>query len=107
MIQIFNQYVSPKTLLLVTLEGVLITFSLLGAVKVRFWNDLSGFDAYVAPPGFVLQALVIVLVFQLCFYFNDLYDLSAVRRRDDQVVRLGQSMGAASFFLGLLYLLLP
>ena len=48
-----------------------------------------------------------VVVFQLCFYFNDLYDAQPMQRRDDQALRLGQSLGAASLLLGLLYSLVP
>lgn len=73
MIRLFSQYVSPKTLLLVGLETVLISLSLLCAVRLRFWNDASEFQACTGMPHFAWQLLVVVVVFQACFYLNDLY----------------------------------
>jgi sugar transferase (PEP-CTERM system associated) len=107
MIRIFSQYVSPKSLLLVGLETVLMTVSLVCAVWLRFWNDTVGFQAYTDLPHFAWQAAVVVSIYQVCFYFNDLYDAQPNERRDDQALRLGQSLGAASLLLGLLYFLVP
>jgi sugar transferase (PEP-CTERM system associated) len=107
MIRIFSQYVSPKSILLVGLETVLIVFSLLCAVRLRFWNDAIEFYAYTDLPHFAWQAALVVITYQLCFYLNDLYDSQPIERRDDQALRLGQSLSAASLLLGLLYFLVP
>jgi len=107
MIRIFSQYVSVKSLLLAVLEGILMAAALVGGVKLRFWGDPAAFEAYTAWPDFALQAFVIVLILQACFYYNDLYDLTAVRGRSDQVLRVGQSLGAACLILGLIYFLAP
>jgi sugar transferase (PEP-CTERM system associated) len=105
MIRLFSQYVSPKSLLLVGLEAVLIAFSLLFAVRLRFWNDAVEFQSYTDLPHFAWQSLAVVVIYQICFYFNDLYDIQPIDTRDDQVLRVGQSLGAAS--LGVLYYLIP
>jgi sugar transferase (PEP-CTERM system associated) len=109
MIRIFNQYASPKSFLLVGLETVVIALSLVFAAKLRFWNNSSEFEACIDLPHFALQAAVVVVIYQLCFYINDLYNVDAqpAVRREDQVLRLGQSLGAASLLLGFLYFLIP
>jgi sugar transferase (PEP-CTERM system associated) len=107
MIRLFNQYVSPKVLLLVGLETVLISLSLLFAVRLRFWNDASEFQACTGMPHFAWQLLVVVVVFQACFYLNDLYGPSPATLADDEGLRVGQSLGAASLLLGVLYFLVP
>lgn len=107
MIRIFSQYVSPKSFLLVGMETLLLACSLFCAVKLRFWGNASEFRSYTDLPRFGWQVLIVVLIFQLCFYFNDLYDVQPVERRDDQALRLGQSLSAASLLLGLLYFLVP
>ncbi len=107
MIRVFSQYVSPKSILLMAIEGFLIVLSLLAGIRLRFWNNPVEFDNYIVLPDFAIQALIIALTFQICFYYNDLYDLSAVRRRGEQLARLGQSLGAACLLLGFIYFFLP
>ena len=107
MFRIFNQYVSAKSLLLMIVEGLLIVLSLLAAVKLRFWSDPAQFSAYTSFPDFALQSGVVVVVCLTCFYCNDLYDLSSGSSAVDQVLRVEQSLGAASLLLGLLYFLFP
>lgn len=107
MIRLFNQYVSLKSPLIILLEGVLILLALVAAVKLRFWNDLEEFQFYTAWPGFGARALVVVLIFQISFYYHDLYAVIAPVPRREQLVRLGQSLGASSLVLGFLYFLFP
>jgi len=107
MIRIFSQYVSVKSLLLMLLEGILIALSLVCGVKVRFLNEPDEFEYYTAMPDFAIQVAVVVVVLQVCFYYNDLYRLAAVGRRGEQVARVGASLGAACLLLGLIYFLFP
>jgi sugar transferase (PEP-CTERM system associated) len=106
-IRLFSQYISPKSVLLVALEAVLIALSLVFAVRLRFWNDTVAFQAYTDLPHFAWQAIAVVIIFQMCFYCNNLYDPHTTERRDDEALRMGQSLGAASLLLGLLYYLVP
>src|SRR4051794_30904409 len=107
MIRVFNQYISPKSFVLLLLEGALISLALLFGVCIRFWNDSSAIDAYLTVPGFFLQAGVFVVTLQLCFYYCDLYTMSALRGRHEQVIAVGQSVGAGCLLLGILYFMFP
>jgi sugar transferase (PEP-CTERM system associated) len=107
MIRVFNQYISPKSLVLLLLEGGLITLALLCGVWIRFWNNASDFTAYIALPNFTLQAVFFVLTLQICFYYCDLYKLSTIRGRHEQMIVVGQSVGAGCLLLGFLYFVFP
>jgi len=107
MIRVFNQYISPKSIVLLLMEGGLIAFALLCSVWIRFWKDTSAMDAYLTLPNFSLQVIVFVATLQLCFYYCDLYTLKAIRRRHEQVIAVGQSVGAGCLLLGVLYFVFP
>jgi sugar transferase (PEP-CTERM system associated) len=107
MIRIFNQYVSAKSFLLMTVEALLIVLSLIGAVRLRFWNNPAEFDLYMTFPDFAVQASIVVFVCLACFYYNDLYDLTTGYSAVERVLRIEQSLGAASLLLGLLYFMFP
>jgi sugar transferase (PEP-CTERM system associated) len=106
MVRIFNQYVSPKILLLMFVEGLLLVAALVCAVKLRFWNDPAEFSAYVAFPDFAVQSAIVVVVCLACFYYNDLYDPRGGSPVEN-ALRVEQSLGAASLLLASLYFLLP
>lgn len=107
MLRILNQYVSIKSLFLMVEEGILVLLSLLCAVKVRFWNSPAEMEVYTAFPNFALQCAIVIVVCLTCFYLNDLYDLSGGYDAVDRVLRIEQSLGAASLLLGSLYFLFP
>ncbi len=107
MIRIFSQYVSPKSLLLVILEGAVIIFGLLCGAWLRFWGSAEDFESYIRAPEFLIQATIFVITVQLCFYYSDLYDLRSLRGRREQLICLGQSLGMASLLLGLTYFIFP
>jgi len=107
MIRVLSQYVSPKSLLLIFLEDVLIVLSLILGAWLRFRNNADEFENYVRFPDFLVQIILVVVVFQICFYYGDLYNPSATRRRYQLVTCLGQSLGAASLLLGVTYYIFP
>src|SRR6185369_16711559 len=107
MFRIFNQYVSVKSFLLMLVEALLIVLSLICAVKLRFWNNPAEFDLYLTFPDFAGQAAIVVIVCVACFYYNDLYDLTTGYSEVERVLRVEQSLGAASLLLGLFYFLFP
>src|SRR5262245_15902425 len=107
MIRLFNQYVSVKSVLLMALESVLIALSLMAGARLRFWNDPVEFFLYTGSPGFLLQGITVLIVLETCFYYNQLYDLKAVRIRSEQYVRLAQALGAGCILLGVLYYFVP
>jgi sugar transferase (PEP-CTERM system associated) len=88
-------------------EALLIVLSLVCAVKLRFWSKPTDLAVYVALPDFAGQIAVVVAVCLACFYCNDLYDLSTGYGPVERVLRVEQSLGAASLLLGLLYFLFP
>lgn len=107
MFRFFNQYVSAKSLILVVVEATLVMLSLICAVKLRFWNSPAELASYVAFPDFAVQSVLVVAVCLACFYFNDLYDLSSGYGNVERVLRIEQSLGAATLLLGSLYFLFP
>jgi|SRR5579862_7084545 len=107
MIRIFSQYVSPKSLLLVVLEAALIVLALFCGIRVRFWNNPLEFEFYTQLPEFAWQGLVFAGIFQICFYYSDLYNLNAIRHRNEQLTSLGQSLGAGCLLLGVIYFVFP
>ena len=107
MIRIFSQYVSPKNVLLIVLEAGLLVLALVCGVRLRFWNDPSEFQFYTQLPDFAWQGMVFAGIFQICFYYSDLYDVKAIRHRSEQLISLGQSLGAGSLLLGTIYFIFP
>jgi sugar transferase (PEP-CTERM system associated) len=107
MIRIFSQYVSPKSLLLIGVETVLIALSLLLAVRLHFLNQAVEFTNYVRWPDFTLQILVVTVVLQICFYYSNLYDLSVLRQHYQLIICLTESLGAACLVLGVMYYVFP
>jgi sugar transferase (PEP-CTERM system associated) len=107
MVRILNQYVSPKGIVLMLLEGGLLTLALLCAVRIRFWGSAASFNDYVALPDFAWQAAVFVVTLQVCFYYCDLYRPGAIRGRNEQWIALGQSLGSGCLLLGIVYFIFP
>lgn len=107
MFRIFNHYVSLKSLFMMLLESLIITLSLVFAAELRFWNRPSEFASYIAFPEFAVQLSIVVIVCLLCFYCNDLYNLTSGFTSVDSILRIEQALGTASLLLGLLYFLFP
>jgi sugar transferase (PEP-CTERM system associated) len=97
--QLFNRYVSPRGLTVFGCEILLIFGSV--AIAAR---------ANGAPEDVIADMWKIALVTglcQICFYYNDLYDLTVVHSSRELLIRLLQAAGAASMIIALLYLLIP
>lgn len=96
--QLFNRYVSTRSLTVFAAELCLIFGSVALAAMVQDTPDLAA--------SFWKIALVTV-VCQLCLYYNDFYDLTLVHSNRELVVRLLQAVGAASIALAALYFIMP
>jgi sugar transferase (PEP-CTERM system associated) len=96
--QLFNRYVSTRSLTVFGAELLLIFGSVALAATIQGTPDLS---ANLWKIGLV------TLVCQLCLYYNDFYDLTLVHSRRELIVRLLQAVGAASIVLAALYVLVP
>ena len=96
--QLFNRYVSTRSLTVFAGELLLIFGSVALAAVVQGTPDLA---ANLWKIGLV------TLVCQLCLYYNDFYDLTLVHSNRELIVRLLQAAGAASIVLAALYFVLP
>ena len=96
--QLFNRYVSTRSLTVFAGELCLIFGSVALAAGMQGTPDLA---ANVWKIGLV------TIVCQLCLYYNDFYDLTLIHSTRELVVRLLQAVGAASIVLAALYFTMP
>jgi sugar transferase (PEP-CTERM system associated) len=97
--QLFSRYVSPRGLTVFGCEILLIFGSVAIAARAH------GAGANVAHD--VWKIALITGLCQICFYYNDLYDLTVVHSSRELLIRLLQAAGAASILVALLYLMVP
>jgi sugar transferase (PEP-CTERM system associated) len=97
--QVFNRQVSGRGLTVFGFETLLVSGSLL--VAARFHGS---FDDAVSG---LWKILLITAVCELCFYYNDLYDLTIVHSRTELLIRVLQAAGAASIALAVVSVLMP
>ncbi len=97
--QLFNRYVSPRGL---TVFGCEI-FLIFGSVAIAARAHGVGADASLD----LWKIALVTGLCQICFYYNDLYDLTVVHSNRELLIRLLQAAGAASIIIALLYLLVP
>src|SRR6266545_4292709 len=96
--QLFNRYVSTRSLTVFAGELCLIFGSVALAAGLQDTPDLA---ANLWKIGLV------TIVCQLCLYYNDFYDLTLVQSTRELVVRLLQAVGATSIVLAALYFTMP
>src|SRR5687768_18390324 len=96
--QLFNRYVSTRSLTVFGGEMLLIFGSVALAATLQNTPDLS---------ANLWKIALVTVVCQLCLYYNDFYDLTLVHSNRELVVRLLQSVGAASIMLAGLYFAAP
>jgi len=96
--QLFNRYVSTRSLTVFAGELLLIFGSLALAASLQDTPDLA---------GNIWKIGLVTVVCQLCLYYNDFYDLTLVQSSRELVVRLLQAVGAASIVLAALYFANP
>src|SRR4029078_8027072 len=97
--QVFNRHVSARGLAVFGFETALISGSLLVAAQLH-----GSLDS--ALSSFWRIALITVLC-EICFYYNDLYDLTVVHSKSELVVRILQCAGAAAIVLAVVSVLAP
>jgi sugar transferase (PEP-CTERM system associated) len=90
--QVFNRNVSVRGLTVFAFELVLIAGSMVLAVQMHGPLETTGHT--------IRQITVVTALCLLCFYYNDLYDLTAVHSSREMVIRLLQAAGAAAIVLG-------
>jgi sugar transferase (PEP-CTERM system associated) len=97
--QVFNRYISTR-LLTVFLGECLLIFGAMVFVALVF-------DPSNAISSVFWKSGVITLLCLLCLYYNDLYDLAAVRTGRELFIRLLRAVGVTLLFTALLYRVLP
>jgi sugar transferase (PEP-CTERM system associated) len=96
--QVFNRYVSTRSLTVFAGELLLIFGSVALAAAVQNTPDLA---------ANLWKIALVTLICQLCLYYNDFYDLTLVHSNRELIVRLLQAAGAASIVLAALYFVAP
>ena len=96
--QLFNRYVSTRSLTVFAGELLLIFGSVALAALLQNTPDL---------PANLWKIVLVTVVCQLCLYYNDFYDLTVVHSNRELVVRLLQAVGAASIVLAAIYSIMP
>ncbi|MBA2303475.1 MAG: TIGR03013 family PEP-CTERM/XrtA system glycosyltransferase [Acidobacteria bacterium] len=96
--RVFNRHVSQRHLTVFTGE----LFLILGSMWFVAYEGHAGNLA-----GAIAKGAVVAAVCLLCFYYNDLYDLTAVRTTREMVIRLLQAIGIAIILIALLYVAVP
>jgi sugar transferase (PEP-CTERM system associated) len=97
--QVFNRHVSGRGLTVFGFETLLISGSILLAAQVH--GSLN--DAI----GGIWKIVAITALCELCFYYNDLYDLTLVHSKRELVIRVLQGAGAAAMTLAAVSVFLP
>jgi sugar transferase (PEP-CTERM system associated) len=97
--QVFNRHVSGRGLTVFGFETMLISGSIFLAAAVH--------GSLADAASSMWRIVVVTALCELCFYYNDLYDLTAVHTRNELLVHLLQGAGAAAITLGALSVLMP
>ncbi len=97
--QVFNRNVSGRGLTVFGFELVLISGSMVLAASLHGSAD--------APSAVALKIVLVTALCQLCFYYNDLYDLTVVQSSREVIIRLLQATGAAAIVLAVACVTVP
>ncbi len=99
----FNRYYSVRNLSFFLGEGYLIFLS----VMFVSWYFKGSGIFFIDVVDCARQALAVTIVFQLCLYFFDLYDLSKDISLPDTLTNIAQAFGFGCIALAVVFYLLP
>jgi sugar transferase (PEP-CTERM system associated) len=97
--QMFNRQVSVRGLTVFGFEAVLIAGSILLAATMHGSPSDAG--------GALWKILLATSLYSLCFYYNDLYDLTLVDSKAELLVRVLQAAGAGAIVLAIVSFAVP
>jgi sugar transferase (PEP-CTERM system associated) len=97
--QVFNRHVSGKGLTVFSFEAILISALMLVAARANGSLD--------SALGAFWKIVLATAVFELCFYYNDLYDLTVVHSRAELLMRVLRAAGTGAITLGILSIVVP
>jgi FlaA1/EpsC-like NDP-sugar epimerase len=97
--RVFNRHISTRGLTLFAFETVLVSGTIMAA------GHLSGSLETIA--GAAWKIVLVTMLCELCFYYNDLYDLTCVNAKSELIIRILQGTGAAAVVLAIVSVVLP
>ncbi len=97
--KLFNRYVSARGIAVFGFETVLISGSIILAAHVH--------GAFQSAAGSLWRIALVTVLCEVCFYYNDLYDLTLVHSKGELIIRVLQSAGAAAIVLAAVTALVP
>jgi sugar transferase (PEP-CTERM system associated) len=94
---------SPRRIALVLVEHAVIVLAVVLAAVIRlgFPDSIDGYAHWV------LRAVIVAGVLQICLHYGDLYDMRTLSDHRDLLIGLLRSLGAASVILAILYYWVP
>ena len=107
MVRSLMHYSSARVLATLGTEATLIALSLTGAAKFRFWDAPAIFAEYTSQPRFSFQILTVIVCFQICSYYNELYTARPYRHFRSQLRPFLSAVSAACLLLALVYYTFP
>jgi len=100
---IFKKYYPVRNIFFFLGEGLLIFLAISGV----YWFFLGSTEYFEDILLYTLQAMLVTLIFQICLYYFDLYDLSGTNLFADTAARITQAFGVGCIFLAIIYYLAP
>jgi sugar transferase (PEP-CTERM system associated) len=97
--RVFNRHVSMRGLTVFGFETLLVSGSVVVAAHLH-----GSLDHVMAT---LWKVLLVTALCELCFYYNDLYDLTCVHAKRELLVRVLQGTGAAAIMLAAVSIVLP
>ena len=97
--KVFHRPVSSRGLAVFGIETMLISGSILVAAAFHGSFDISA--------GSVWRIVLITVLCELCFYYNDLYDLTLVHSKGELMVRVMRSAGVAAIVIAAVTVVAP
>ncbi|MDY6825391.1 MAG: TIGR03013 family XrtA/PEP-CTERM system glycosyltransferase [Thermodesulfobacteriota bacterium] len=100
---IFNKYYPLRNLVFVFGEGALI-FLVINSVFIGSAGFLEYKEFFWL---YMIRAMAVTLVFQVCFYYFDLYDLKVIPIFYDHILQVLQTFGFGCIILAFIYFMVP
>lgn len=82
----------------------MLIFFVVNSVLIA-WIGLSDFQEFIH--FYVARAMVVTFIFQICFYYFDLYDLQIIPSFADHMLKVLQTFGFACILLAFIYFTFP
>jgi sugar transferase (PEP-CTERM system associated) len=97
--RVFNRHVSTRGLTVFGFETLLVSGSVVAVAELH-----GSFEHVI---GTLWKVVLVTALCELCFYYNDLYDLTCVHEKGELLVRVLRGTGAAAIALAAVSILLP